>query len=128
MHSIRKGRDFWGRRGKKTDPIDESNSSSSRIDGDEDDALVPQTSQLALRYGFRKVQALQDHLGAVGADEEGDEEGDGWEDNEEDDEEKQIWQVDLCEGALMKVHREQVQAIDLRGKCRVFLTLFRCRE
>ncbi|KAL6951837.1 hypothetical protein U1Q18_049687, partial [Sarracenia purpurea var. burkii] len=96
----------------KIDPIDKSNLLSSRIDDDGNDALVPQTSQLVLRYRSRKVQSLQDHLGAIGAYEE----GDGWEDNEEDDEEKQIWQVDLCEGGFMKVHPEQVQAIDLREK------------
>jgi len=54
-----------GCNGKNTDPIDESNSSSSSVRKDKaDEALVPQISQLLVRYGFRKVQALQAHLGA----------------------------------------------------------------
>jgi len=63
------------------------------------------------------VQALQDHLGLVGANEE---DGD---DEDDDDEDKQIWHVDFWDEGLMKVHLEQVQAIDLEGEVGVFLGL-----
>lgn len=112
-------------KGKKTLPTVEYSSSSSvsNVEIKEADALVPQISQLLLRYEFRKVQALQDHLGF---DEDDNEEEDG----ENDDNggwvwfcvcvDWQIWQVDFSDGELRNVQFKQVQeAIDVCGKVRV---------
>lgn len=57
-----------------------------------------------LLYGFRKVQALHDHVGVKEVEEEDEEEEDNAADgNSDDSDEKQIWQVDFC-GGLRKVH------------------------
>lgn len=63
---------------------------------------------MGLRYGFKKVQALQDHFGV---------EGDGADEDEGDwgieEEEEQMRQVEVCEEGFMNVHLEQVQDIGL---------------
>ena len=63
---------------------------------------------MGLRYGFKKVHALQDHFG-VERDGAEDDEGD-WDIEEE---EQHMRQVEDCEEGFMNVHFEQVQDIGL---------------
>ena len=105
------------RKGKNTDPTEESKSpsqrvslKSSKLDNDRTGHLVPQTSQSEFLYGFRKVQALHDHFG--GDAREDDEEG-GGEDGGDD---KQIWHDDFCDGEFKKVHFLQDQDIGMESK------------
>lgn len=106
------------RKGMKTFPTKEpKSSSSSRVEINEADALVPQIPQLEMWYGLRKVQALQDHLGS-------DEEEEGVSGGGGVDGDKQTRHFDFWDGGLMNVHFEQAQSSidrDMRGqKARVF--------
>lgn len=104
------------RRGKKTDPTEESgllispeSVKSSKPRREDVGNRVPQTLQIEFLYVFKKVQALQAHFASslveIARGEGGDEEG-------RDAGAKQIMQLSFREGELRKVHLLQDQEDD----------------